>query len=425
MAFCIQCGNPLAADARFCANCGTRVEPIAQAVPASVPEEAELQPVCTPVAVEEPVFTPEEPAFTPEEPVFTPQEPVFTPEPQSEPVYTPPVQEAPKPVWQDAPVEAGPIYADPPEPAYVPPVKAQRKPLIAKKPLSLGKKILVVFLSILAFIFGTATVMALCLRFTLTADNVAAFLENVDVSEMEATTIITDAKKDSTLADWLIEQLESRGIDCSALNNNDVEEFLNKCILPFVQDEAYEFASALLTGKGKAAVTLDEIRELVNDSRYYLYDEHGVIISDEHAEVLVDWIDSFGVTEMANTRYLEKEYGDILDTARLVLSWAAVAVFGFLTFLILLFIWLTNKSLIRNLNTTGTIATVIGGMFAVFTVINLILPDLLLTICGNIDILHAAVSMVITSGTTVILSTLGVGVFLLLLSRLLQIKVRK
>ena len=418
MAFCTQCGNPLAADARFCANCGTRVEPIAQAVPTSVPEEADLQPVCAPVAVDEPVFTPEEPVFTPEEPVFTPEEAV----------YTPPVQEAPKPVWQSAPKEPvyeSPVYADPPEPAYVPPVKAERKPLIAKKPLSLGKKILVVFLSILAFIFGTATVMALCLRFTLTADNVAAFLENVHVSEIEATTIITDAKKDSTLADWLIEQLENRGVDCSALNNNDVEEFLNKCILPFVQDEAQEFTSALLTGKGKAAITLDEIRELVDDSRYYLYDEHGVIISDDHAEVLVDWIDSFGVTEMVNTRYLEKEYGDILDTARLVLSWAAVAVFGFLTFLMLLFIWLTNKSLIRNLNTTGTIATVIGGMFAVFTVINLILPGLLLTICGNIDLLHAAVSMVITSGTTVILSTLGAGVFLLLLSRLLQIKVRK
>ena len=421
MAFCIQCGNPLAADARFCASCGARVEPIAQPEPAPIPEESVVQPVYSPVAVAEPVYVP--------------AEPVFTPEVQSEPVYENSVQEDPAPevpqaesVWQAAPEQPiidCPVYADPPEPAYVPPIKPERKPLIAKKPLGLGKKILVIFLSVLAFIFGTATVMALCLRSTITADNVAAFIENVDISQVEATSIITNAEQDATIADWLIKQLENKGVDCSVLTENDVEDFLTECILPFVRDEAQEFASALLTGKGKASVTMDEIRALVDDSRDYLYEEHGVVINDETADTLVNWVDSFGVTEMANTRYLEKEYGDILDTARMVLSWAAVAVFGFLTFLMLLFIWLTNKSLIRNLNSTGIVAALVGGMFTVFTVIKLVLPGLLLTICGNIDLLYNAVSMVITSGTTVILATFGAGVALLLLSRLLQIKVRK
>ena len=421
MAFCINCGNPLSEDARFCAHCGTRVEPAVQTEPTPVAEEPAVQPVYSPVAVAEPVSAP--------------TEPVFVPEQQPEPEYAPPVQEAPvqeapqaEPVWQpepQQPVYEGPIYADPVEPEYVPPVKTERKPLIAKKPLGLGKKILVVFLSLLAFIFGVATVVALCLRFTLTADNVAAFIENVDVSQMEATTIITNAEQDTTLADWLIDQLEKKGIDCSVLNDNDVEDFLDACIRPFVRDEAQEFAAALLTGEGKASVTMEEIRDLVDDSREYLYEEHGVVITDENADTLVTWIDGFGVTEKANTRYLEKEYGDALDTARMVLSWAAVAVFGFLTFLMLLFIWLTNKSLIRNLNTTGTVATLVGGIFAVSTVIQLLFPGLLMTICGNIDLIYAAVNLVITSGTLVFLSTLGGGIFLLLLSRLLQIKVRK
>lgn len=421
MAFCIQCGNPLSADSRFCARCGARVEPLAPVVTAPAAEEPSVQPVYSPVASSVPVSAPEEP--------------VFTPEPQVEPVYSAPVQEEVQPevpqvepVWQAAPEEPvyeGPVYADPPEPAYIPPVKLEKKPLVAKKPLSLGKKILVVFLSIFAFIFGTATVMALCLRSTITADNVAAFINQLDVSELEASTVITDAQDNDTFSDYLIKQLESYGVDCSMLTNDDVDAFLDECILPFVADEAQEFASALLTGKGRASITMDELRELVNDSRRYLLEEHGVYISDETADSLVIWLDGFGITEMVNTKYLEKEYGDILDTARMVLSWAAVAVFGFLTFLMLLFIWLTNKSIIRNLNTTGTVATVIGAMFAVFTLIQLALPDLLLTICGNIDLLYSAVSMVITSGTVVILSTLGAGVFLLLLSRLLQIKVRK
>ena len=435
MAFCIQCGNPLSANARFCARCGTRVEPLAPVVPTPAAEEPSVQPIYSPVASAVPVSAPAEPVFVPEEPVFVPEEPVFAPEPQSEPVFSTPVQEEPipeapqtEPVWQPAPEETiyeGPVYADPPEPAYVPPVKVERKPLVAKKPLSLGKKILVVFLSVLAFIFGTATVMALCLRSTITADNVASFIGNLDISEVQADTIVTDAKQDDTISDYLIRHLESYGVDCSMLSNDDVDKYLEKCVVPFVKDEAKEFASALLTGKGKASITMDEIRELVNDSRLYLLEEHGVYISAETAEELVTWIDGFGITEMADTRYLEKEYGDILDTARLVLSWAAVAVFGFLTFLMLLFIWLTNKSLIRNLNTTGTIATVVGGMFAVFTVINVAAPSLLFAICGGIPLLHTAVSMVIDSGTVVILSTLGAGVFLLLLSRLLQIKVRK
>ena len=442
MAFCIQCGNPLGADARFCARCGARVEPISPVVPTPVEEAPSVQPVYSPVASAAPVSAPAEPVFVPEEPVSVSQEPVsvseepaFTPESQFEPVYAPAVQEEPvrevpqsQPVWQAEPVQTiyeGPVYADPPEPAYVPPVKAERKPLVAKKPLSIGKKILVVFLSIFAFIFGTATVMALCLRFTLTADNVAAFIGNVNLSEVKASTVFTDAEEDDSLSEWAISLLEEQGVDCSILSDKDVDKFLETCILPFIEDEAKEFASALLTGKGKASLTTKEIRELVDDCREYLWEEHKVYVTVEAEDAVVEWIESYGVTEMANTKYLEKEYGDILDTARMVLSWAAVAVFGFLTFLMLLFIWLTNKSIIRNLNTTGTVATVIGAMFAVFTLIQLALPDLLLTICGNIDLLYSAVSLVITSGTVVILSTLGAGIFLLLLSRLLQIKVRK
>ena len=398
MTFCIQCGNPLSEDARFCARCGTRVEP---AAPTPMPEETSIQPL------------------------YTAEEPVFTPEVQPEPIPEAPQAES---VWQtppEEPVYEGPIYADPPEPAYVPPVKPERKPLVSKKPLGIGKKILVIFLSILAFIFGTATVTALCLRFTVTADNVAAFIETVDFSEMEAATIITDANKEYTLTDWLGEQLKNKGIDCSALTDNDMEDFLDECVRPFVQDEAQEFAAALLTGKGKASITMDEIRELVETSCLYLSRNHGIVIQDQTVDNLVAWVDSFGVTEFVNTRNLEKNYGDVLDYARLVLSWAAVAVFGFLTFLMLLFIWLTNKSLIRNLNSTGIIATTVGGMFTVFTLIQLLAPSLMLTICGDIDLVYLAVDMVIASGTTVILATLGAGVALLLLSRLLQIKVRK
>ena len=229
MAFCIQCGNPLSEDARFCARCGTRVEP---AAPTPMPEETSIQPL-----------------YTAEEPVFTPEvQPEPTPEVQPEPI---PEATQAESVWQtppEEPVYEGPIYADPPEPAYVPPVKPERKPLVSKKPLGIGKKILVIFLSILAFIFGTATVTALCLRFTVTADNVAAFIETVDFSEMEAATIITDANKEYTLTDWLGEQLKNKGIDCSALTDNDMEDFLDECVRPFVQDEAQEFAAALLTG---------------------------------------------------------------------------------------------------------------------------------------------------------------------------------
>lgn len=400
MAFCIQCGNPLSEDARFCAHCGARVEPIAQAEP--------VEPVFDPVA----------------EPVV-PVEPVYT-EP-AEPVYAPPVQEQPQPVWQSVPAEPvyeGPVYADPVEPAYVPPVKVERKPLIAKKPIGIGRRILVWFLSLLAFVFGVATVVALCLRFTLTADNVALFIDNVDVAQMEADIVITNAEKESTMADWLVEQLEKKGIDCSALTDNDVEDFLDACIRPFVRDEAQDLAAALLTGKGKAEVTMGEIWELVEDSRTYLYEEHGVVITDQNAETLVNWIDSFGVTEMVNSRYLEREYGNILDDVRTGLSWAAVAICGFLTFLMLLFIWLTNRSLIRNLNTTGTIAVLVGGIFALATLMQQVTPGLLMELC-DFDLIYLAVNMVITSGTVVFLSTLGAGVALLLLSGLLQIKVRK
>ncbi len=406
MSFCRECGTQLADSAIFCSNCGTRVQPAA--------EENEIPVYSQPVDP-----APEEPA--PAEVAAACQEPVYEAPVQEEPVYQAPVQEEP--------VYYPPVYQEAPEFTYTPPAEVPQKPekvrRFPKKPRSILKTVLVVLLCVLTFIFSTATVMSLCLRSTITAENVIELIRSVELDEIEADTIITDEDTEGDLIDWLRGELVKRGGVWEKLSAKELEEYVETTVRPFLEEEVEEFVEALITGKGDAEITTEEIRELLLDSTDVLED-YGVELSVEDVDNLVSWVDSFGISDYASTKYLEKEYGEILDVVRLALSWLAVAVFGALTLLFLVLIWVTNKCWIRNLNTTGILAVAVGGMFGSFTLIDLLAPNLLLTICGGIDLLYTLVSLVISSGTIVILSVLGAGVVLLLIKALLSsIKVRK
>ncbi len=388
MSFCSHCGNPLPDSAKFCAACGTRVAPPAP--------EYQAPPV------EEPVYIP--PVAEPE--VAEYQEPVY-----QEPVYQEPVYQ--EPVYQE------PAYQ---EPAYQPPVPAPEKPKkiqkFQKKPRGVLKTLLVIFLCVLTFIFATATVISLCIRSTVTAENVVELIRSVELDEIEADTIISDKGTKGSITEWLREELVKRGADWATMSTKDVEVYLETFIVPFAEEKAGEFAEVLLTGKGKASITTEDIRELLMDSADYLEEEHGIVLTDEMVDNLVDWVDSFGISEYASTKYLEKEYGDVLDVARMCLSWVAVAVFGLLTLVFLVLIWVVNKCWIRNLNVTGILATAVGGMFSACVGLNLVAPGLLLTICGGETIVYSLICMVMNSGTVMVLSVFGAGVALLLVKAL-------
>lgn len=441
MPFCVNCGNQLDDSARFCARCGAKVTPIAPVAEAPVIIAPSIdEPTYKPAAVEEPAAPvyeapvyeePEEATvyFPPVTKAPVQQEPVYQEPAYQEPVYQEPVYQEPvhqEPVRQE-PVYQEPVYQAPAEPVYVPPVpKAEKVSLVQKKPLGIFKKILVVFLCLLAFVFASATVVSFCARSTITGENIADLIDLVDLSDMKAETIIGDAKRSDSMAEWLRDQLLQRSGIWEAMSVDELETYLETFIIPFAKEEVSEFAEVLLTGKGKASITIEEVRELIEGSADYLEKEHGILLTDRDVDDLVKWIDGFGISEKASTKYLEKEFGDILDIARLVLSWAAVAVFGALTLLMLVLILITNKSLIRNLNSTGIVAVLVGTLFGVAALVNLLLPDVLLELCGGIDLLASMAGMLISSGYIVYAVIFGTGVVLLLVSKLLQvIKVKK
>lgn len=401
MPFCHQCGNRVPEDAKFCATCGAKVVP----------------------AVEEPVLAPPV-----EESVIVPvvEEPVYE-LPVQEPVYQQPVEYPAAPV-----VEEAPVFTAPAEPEYVPPVVERSAPakekvsLVSKKPLGIGKIILVVCLCVLTFIFATATLATLCVQSIANEDTVALILEEVDLSEMAASTIIGNADEDDNIVDWLRAELIKRDPAWENLSTKEMEDFIDSQIKPFLAEEGAEFLEVMLTGKGEASIDIKDIRKLVSSSSDYIFEEYGVYVTDGMQEDIVSWVDSYGIEEYASTEYLEEEIPEIMEIIPLVASALPLAIFGGLTALFLVLILLTNKSLIRNLNSVGIVATLVGILFAGFDLVLQNIPNLLSDLLGDFHFIGAMIVDVINSGFTLHLIVLLSGIAMLLISKLLQsIKVTK
>lgn len=389
MPFCPNCGGQISEDAKFCASCGTKIAP---------------------PAVEEPVYAPvvEEPVYAPVE-----EEPVYIPENQAAPIYVAPVET----------VE---------EPPVVERAKPEKVSLITKKPLGIGKKILVGFLWILAFVFGLATIATFCVRSAVNEDTIAMILEEVDLSEIAATALISNADEDDTIVDWLREELIARDPNWERLSTKDLEDFINTQIKPFLAEKAGEFLEVILTGKGEASIDKKDIRKLVENSVDFIEEEYGVTVTDAMADDLVEYIDSFtgedgeSFSEVASTEYLKEQYPNIMENIPVVASVLPMVIFGALTVIFLVLILVVNKSLIRNLNSVGSLATVLGAVYSIAMGAVLLVPDLLADLYGELEFIGTIVEQVASTCLMIALPLLGGGVLVLLISKLLQsIKVTK
>lgn len=117
--FCKNCGKELADGAAFCAECGTRVEPVS-AAPAATTAEPVVETAAEPTLSAEPVQTAapvQTVAPQPETPVYT-----APAQPEVQPNAQPEVQPAAQPFAQ--PVAQQPVYAA--QPAFGAPAAAKK-----------------------------------------------------------------------------------------------------------------------------------------------------------------------------------------------------------------------------------------------------------------------------------------------------------
>ena len=402
MPYCFKCGNQVADDAKFCFACGAKLE-----VPA------------TPAA-EEPAYIPPEEAPVSQEPVY--QEPV-----QQEPVYQAPVYQ--EPAYQE-PVYQEPVYQAPQPEVTVPPADAipeqsAKTKLFRKKPISLGRRLLVILLCVLTFIFGTAALAAYCIQDVISVEVITTLMDEIDLTEVNANDLITNAKKGDSLTQWLHSEMKKQVPKLTNLSEDDVQTYLEKFIYPFVKEEAAEFVEVLLSGKGEAAITQEEIRELLQSSTDYLQEEHGVILTDKDIDKLVNWIVDSELEEKANTDYLEDEFSDALELVRFLDGSIVFIIFAVLTLILLVLMIVTNRGLIRNLNSLGIVSVSVGGVFGLAALADLVMPKLVLELCAENELVANLVGSVLERVYLPLAILAGVGIVLLAVSNLLQaIKVK-
>lgn len=403
MPFCVSCGTKLSDDARFCYACGTKVEFPTEPVvipPAQAPVIQEIQkdpPVYIP-PVEEPFYEtlPEEPSY-------------------QEPVYEVPVSQAP--AYQQPEMAVPPAEAVPETP--------RKEKLFKKKPIPLGRRLLAIFLCILTFLFGTATLAAYCIQDVISAEVITALVDEIDMSEIEARDLITTAKKGDSLTQWVYEEMKARVPKLGMMTEENVQTYLETFIYPFVKEEAVEFIEVLLTGKGEAAITREEVRLVLESSTDYLEEKHSIYLSDQDITKMVNWLVASELEEKANTDYLEDEFSDALEVVRFLDGSIVTIVFAGLTLTMLVLLILTNKCLIRNLNSVGLVSLSLGGIFGLVALADLMMPKLMLQVCSDSELVANLVGSIVKQMHLPLAILAGTGIVLLAVSNGLQaIKVK-
>lgn len=407
MPFCVSCGTKLSDDALFCFACGAKV------AQAAAPAE---EPTYIP-PVEEPTYIPpvEEPVYIPAEETPVYQQPVYEEPVYQQPVYEEPVYEAPN--YQQPEMTVPPVEAVPEKP--------RKEKLFKKKPITLGRRILVIFLCVLTFVFGTASLAAYCIQDVISTEVITTMVDQIDLSEIEVRDLINNASRGDSITEWIYGEMKARVPKLGKMTEENVQTYLEQFVYPFVKEEAVEFIEVLLTGKGEAAITADEVREVIEGSTDYLEEEFDIILTNQDIDKLVNWLVSSELEEKANTEYLEDEFSDELELVRFLDGSIVFIIFAVLTLIMLVLVILNNKSLIRNLNSVGIVTLSVGGVFGLAALADLAAPKLMLELCGENELVANLVGSVVERLYLPTAILAGVGILLLVISNALQaIKVK-
>lgn len=336
-------------------------------------------------------------------------------------------------------------YAPHTEPSYVPPVsnnsvydtplfdsesesqsgKAAKVPLFPKKPLSIPRRLLAGLLCILLFVFSLVAAVLGIVRMATTEEAVSHIVDDIPLSSIPADVLIANAPKNKDLVEWLYGRLCDQYTDWESISEDELEEYLDAEIKPFVAEKLSQFLDDLYSNNRDASVTKKEIKKLLISSSDFLYTEFDFYLPETQCEKLSEWIDGFGMSEMADMDYLEDEYGTILTWAYWLTSWYAIALFGILALLMVFLLARTTRSTVRTMGSAGGTLTVLGSILGLVTVVSL-LPDFWQVLCGGMVIISVPTAGILAESCMVTLSVLGGGVITLLIRKLLMcIKVRQ
>ena len=381
--YCQHCGTKLTDADRFCFNCGAPAvsEPVQQEFPEEPVQEETQQPQ------------------TSQEQTFQHQSWQIPAQEQS---ATPPVQP-----WK-------------PEPA-----PAQPKPLPRRK----GGTI---FLSVLVGILAASLLLGACftfiLRTGLTKENVNSTLQRIDLEEIPAKDLFGSEAGSKSLAKWICQELnevipEAMNISYSQwedITPRELRELLEKTsLLEFASECAEEIAGELFWDDGKFSLDEDDIADFYKDNRKYLEKEFPVSLNNNGLRLAARQTLRVIGTDEISLSDLDISLREGLELAGVALSLGLIACAVVFVILMIVQIFVINRKYPLSAIHDAGVVLVVGT----------ILPLLLMGGCrllatffagenGIVYLVGVVLGGILESGLIVIGAIFGLGVVLLLTSRI-------
>lgn len=297
-----------------------------------------------------------------------------------------------------------------PEPAFQP-AKSQPRP--TKRTRSVGA----VLLCILLYGCCVGFILLMNLR-TLTSQTVLQntmenVVMNVDLTEIPAAEVIANADPDTSMAQWIADSIEKSYVVDVDIDENDVQEFLeDSSILPFIAEKASAYMDGIRTGSEDAAISEEELEDLLWDNRDEIEDLVGIPLTQSDVDKVVNQASSKGMLQAFQPQQLEQNVPAVYNVAQVGLS------NGLLIGLVLLMLVLSvlvaacyRWNFGQACGSVGITLTVSSGFFVVVSLVGQLLSN-----SGNSLVMYV-VKSILQSCMGVSLTIFILGVILIVVDQ--------
>jgi len=345
MKFCTKCGKPLKPGVRFCAACGNKIVQPAEEVH-SAPVEAPKPPQ-QPVAVEAPKNV--------EQPVIA-EEPKIVQQPVQKPVQ-PAKAPAQKPA--KAPVQKQP--------------KAPKKSKLSLSRRSGGTLVLATLVCVFVFLFSIVLTGVIGLRNATTKESGKALaktiIENVDITEVPAASLVADEDYEGSVADWIVEQAQAQSNIKEQFNKSDLADYLEDSeMVKQLSERIGALIWNIREDNRDKILDADELRELLEQDRRTIREHLNFELSDRDINNIINEMEEAEVFDYLNVRQLRREVPGAVYAVQYGLSiWAVLIVAALVVGFIVLLCLVNRWNILAILKDLGITLTVSGALLTIPT----------------------------------------------------------
>ena len=235
-----------------------------------------------------------------------------------------------------------------------------------KKTRSGGKIVGSIIMSFFLFVFLMAIFGLIIAGRVISPDIMEKAVRNINIEDMSAS-IIAEGKEDEKLSDFLYEEF-SQLDGFEQIPKNEFEAFVDKDVLPFIADFAGDVVDTMFNDGGEIVVDANTITEIIEKSDVEYI--KNIEISEELVNDINECLEKNNIND-AIEQINDMDFKEAIHFAKFFVSGIAVGICGFIAFIFLLGIILTNHEYVRAMLMHIGIPLLIAGLIFIWAGIGL------------------------------------------------------